>query len=59
MILNKLDNVDEAKRRRYLFAYAKLRDFEEYLAYFGVDTTRGIPLHPSQAPADTSLDLPG
>ena len=39
VILNKLDNVDGAKRRRYQFVYAKLRDFEEYLTYFGVDTT--------------------
>ncbi len=59
VILNKLDNVDEAKRRRYLFAYAKLRDFEEYLAYFGVDTTLespSIPPRPRQTPALTSPD---
>ena len=43
VILNKLDNVDEAKRRRYQFVYAKLQDFEEYLAFFGVDTTLRTP----------------
>ena len=46
VILGKLDNVDDAKRRRYQFVYAKLRDFEEYLTYFGVDTTletSGVP----------------
>lgn len=43
VILNKLDNVDEAKRRRYQYVYAKLRDFEEYLTYFGVDTTLKVP----------------
>ena len=39
VILNKLDNVDEAKRRRYQYVYAKLVDFEEYLEFFGVDIT--------------------
>ena len=39
VILSKLDNVDEAKRLRYQYVYAKLVDFEEYLAFFGVDTT--------------------
>ena len=29
VILNKLDNVDEAKRTRYTYVYAKLHDFEE------------------------------
>ena len=43
VILNKLDNVDEAKRRRYQYVYSKLRDFEEYLTYFGVDTTLKAP----------------
>lgn len=43
VILNKLDNVDAAKRRRYQYVYAKLRDFEEYLTYFGVDTTLTLP----------------
>lgn len=39
VILSKLDNVDDAKRRRYQYVYAKLADFEEYLTLFGVDTT--------------------
>ena len=39
VILSKLDNVDEAKKLRYRFVYAKLHDFEEYLISFGVDTT--------------------
>ncbi len=39
VILSKLDNVDDAKRRRYRFVYAKLHDFEEYLLSFGVDVT--------------------
>lgn len=38
VILRKLDNVDEAKRRRYQFVYAKLHDFEAYMCSFGVDT---------------------
>ena len=31
VILSKLDNVDDAKRTRYTFVYAKLRDFERYM----------------------------
>ena len=54
VILSKLDNVDDAKRRRYEFVYAKLRDFEEYLITFGVDTslsTPGLPPQPRRDPA--------
>lgn len=43
VILDKLDNVDDAKRRRYQYVYSKLRDFEEYLVNFGVDTTLATP----------------
>lgn len=59
VILNKLDNVDDAKRRRYQFVYAKLRDFEEYLTYFGVDTTLetpGVPPVPRRNAALASPD---
>jgi nicotinic acid mononucleotide adenylyltransferase len=38
VILDKLDNVDDAKRRRYEKVYAKLKDFEEYLKTLGVVT---------------------
>ena len=51
VILSKLDNVDDAKRLRYQYVYAKLHDFEEYLISFGVDTTlktAGSPPLPSK-----------
>lgn len=35
VILDKLDNVDEKKRRRYARVYARLKDFEEYLIRLG------------------------
>ena len=38
IILNKLDNVDEAKRQRYLKVYRKLKDFEGYMTEHGVST---------------------
>jgi len=48
VILNKLDNVDEKKRRRYTFVYAKLRDFERYMISLGVDTElKGRTLPPA------------
>ncbi len=58
VILNKLDNVDDAKRRRYQFVYAKLRDFEEYLTYFGVDTTLESPSAPPVPRKDAALASP-
>lgn len=41
VILNKLDNVDEAKRNRYQRVYNKLADFEAYMISCGVDVTLG------------------
>ncbi len=38
VILSKLDNVDEAKERRYQRVYAKLKDFEDYMIDLGVQT---------------------
>lgn len=38
VILNKLDNVDRSKKHRYEKVYAKLKDFENYLADMGVET---------------------
>ncbi len=37
VILSKLDNVDEAKLRRYRFVYSRLVDFEDYMLSLGVD----------------------
>ena len=39
MILSKLDAVDDAKRQRYMRVYARLRDFEQFMADKGVDVT--------------------
>lgn len=38
IILSKLENVDAAKERRYQYVYAKLQDFEDYMASLGVNT---------------------
>lgn len=38
VILNKLDNVDQAKENRYRLVYAKLKDFENYMENLGVNT---------------------
>ena len=37
VILSKLDAVDDAKRQRYMRVYARLRDFEQFMADKGVD----------------------
>ena len=39
VILAKLDGVDDAKRRRYMRVYARLRDFEQFMVDKGVDVT--------------------
>jgi nicotinic acid mononucleotide adenylyltransferase/HD superfamily phosphodiesterase len=38
VILEKLDNVDEKKEKRYKRVYAKLKDFEDYMISLGVKT---------------------
>ncbi len=58
VILNKLDNVDEAKRNRYIRVYNKLQDFEEYMVSLGVHTEPGqAELSPVQQ-VDASLLSP-
>jgi HD superfamily phosphodiesterase len=37
VILQKLDNVDTAKEKRYKRVYAKLKDFENYMIHLGVN----------------------
>ena len=39
VILSKLDGVDDAKRRRYMRVYTRLRDFEQFMVDRGVDVT--------------------
>ena len=59
VILSKLDNVDAAKHKRYQYVYAKLRDFEQYLRLFGVDTsleTEGTAPLPQQDAALLSAE---
>ena len=58
VILSKLDNVDDAKKRRYEYVYRKLRDFEDYMRFCGVDVTlRGHDTPPEQQP-DAALMTP-
>ena len=54
VILDKLDNVDPKKRRRYEFVYGKLHDFEDYMRRLGVDvdlTGKNQPPVPVKDPA--------
>ncbi|MEK6265565.1 MAG: cytidyltransferase, partial [Clostridium sp.] len=39
VILDKLENVDEIKEKRYRRVYAKLKDFEDYLISIGINTS--------------------
>ena len=55
VILSKLDNVTEAKRTRYTFVYAKLRDFERYMESLGVDTTLSGVSAPAAVRRDPAL----
>lgn len=42
IILNKLDNLDDAKIKRYKRVYAKLKDFEDYLKFLKIQTNPEI-----------------
>lgn len=44
VILNKLQNVDEKKLRRYKRVYEKLKDFENYLIHLGISTDPDRPI---------------
>ncbi len=58
VILGKLDNVDGTKKRRYEYVYRKLRDFEDYMRFRGVDVTlRGHDTAPERQP-DAALMTP-
>lgn len=41
VILDKLENIDEKKEKRYRRVYAKLKDFEDYLINIGINTNLG------------------
>ena len=61
VILNKLDNVDDAKRQRYQKVYAKLKDFEDYMREFGVETALPeqfgkCPRKPAEPPQPTKRE---
>lgn len=55
IILNKLDNVDEAKRERYRRVYDKLADFEEYMRSLGVCTDLDRTAEKRLPQTDTAL----
>ena len=48
VILDKLDNMDEAKEMRYKKVYEKLNDFERYLKTLGVNVD--LPINESKKP---------
>lgn len=51
VILNKLDNVDAAKRQRYQRVYNRLSDFEAFMTGYGVDVSLGERRPPQRRPA--------
>ncbi|WP_409968555.1 cytidyltransferase-related domain protein [Bengtsoniella intestinalis] len=58
VILNKLDNVDEEKRLRYCFVYAKMMDFQQYLQSFGFDAQDNAPAPDLMADSHVALMNP-
>lgn len=55
VILAKLDGVDDAKRRRYMRVYARLRDFEQFMVDRGVDVTLQGHATPPRPEKQTAL----
>lgn len=59
VILGKLDDVDDEKRRRYRLVYRRLHDFEEFMKYQGVDvglTGQTMQKQPDKNPALMTAD---
>lgn len=48
VILEKLDNLDTQKRKRYSRVYAKLKDFEDYMLHLGVHVDPENKIEPSE-----------
>lgn len=48
VILEKLDNVDEAKEKRYRKVYEKLKDFEDFLVDLSIETSPDVKKLPSE-----------
>ena len=55
VILNKLDNVDEVKKGRYIKVYNKLRDFEEFMISLGINTDLSTSIIEKKEIKDTAL----
>lgn len=55
VILGKLDNVDDTKKRRYRKVYAKLKDFEQYMIRLGVSTETDKEWHQPEGEKDVAL----
>lgn len=55
IILNKLDNLDSKKEKRYEKVYRKLKDFEDFMINLGIDTTMSKDLSPIDSRQPYSL----
>jgi len=55
VILNKLENVNEEKTKRYKKVYAKLKDFEDYIIYLGVTPEPNKLLYKKSTPKQYAL----
>ena len=58
VILNKLENVDSAKHRRYELVYSRLQDFERYLRSLGADIALTGKPEPVAEKKDPALMTP-
>ncbi|QCX32548.1 cytidyltransferase [Caloramator sp. E03] len=57
IIMNKLDNLDDAKMKRYQKVYSKLKDFEDYMLSLGVDVNNFININLSIPYENTNFSL--
>ncbi|MDD3169249.1 MAG: hypothetical protein PHC91_07300, partial [Eubacteriales bacterium] len=55
VILNKLDNVDDVKKGRYVKVYNKLKDFEEFMRNLGINTDLSTGIVEKKETRDTAL----
>lgn len=45
IVLNKLDNLNKSKEQRYSKVYKKLKDFEDYMHFIGINTDPNININ--------------
>ncbi len=58
VVLNKLDNLDQAKEKRYRRVFSKLKDFEDFLVHMGINVDIDSPKNEKALPGNRGNHYP-